>query len=130
MTTSGVLLTVLFGVSTLATAERSNLELRGSAGILIVLALIFFVGAAASAILTNLPLQYQGPKVDALRLGVRERWDDSGAEAERMTSLTRLKVLESAKNRNAFKSWALVVAMTLQIVAIALVGAAIGVVLL
>jgi hypothetical protein len=51
------------------------------------------------------------------------------AEAERMTSLTRLKQLEAARKKNNFKSTLLTAAMTFQVLAVVSVAGAVSVLL-
>ena len=100
-----------------------------TAAVLLIVALVCFVLAALCAIVTNVPRSYEGVTVDALRGAVRERWVDSEAVASEMVALTRLKMLASAKRNNDAKGIALVIAMSLEILAVALVGAAVGFVL-
>ncbi len=129
VSTSGALVTLLFGLTAFA-VEREGFVLPTSGRVLLVVALGFFVVAALAAIVTNIPLSYQGVTTDSLRGAVRNRWGDSEAVATQMTSFTRIDVLESAKRRNNLKSVALFAGMVCEIVAVALVGAAVGVVLL
>jgi hypothetical protein len=121
--TSGGLVTLLFGLTAL-TLDRDGVALPTSARILLVVALVLFVAAGLAALMTNIPLSYEGVTAEALRGAVANRWDDTSAEAVRMTSLTRITVLESAKRKNNLKAVALFVGMVLEIVAVALVGAA------
>jgi hypothetical protein len=94
-----------------------------------VIAVAFFVLAAASGILTNLPLQYLGPKVDALRQAVDRRWDDSAAVAQRKVTLTRLDSLEAAKGKNNFKSAVVTIGIGFEFIAIGVLSAAVALVL-
>ena len=126
--TAGALVTLLFGLAALAT-EREGFAFPTAARALLVAALVFFVVAGLAALITNIPLSYEGVTTDALRAAVKERWADSEATAAEMTSLTRINVLESAKRRNNLKGVALFAGMVCEIVAVALVGAAVGVVL-
>jgi nitrate reductase NapE component len=129
ITTSGVLVTLLFGLTALSVRRASTFVIPDAAAALLIAALVCFVLAALSAIATNLPRSYEAVTVDDLRKAVRERWDDSEAVASRMVALTRLKMLASGKERNDAKGKALVAAMLLEILAVALVGAAVGFVL-
>lgn len=129
ITTSGVLVTLLFGLTALSVRRESTFVIPDTAAALLIAALVFFVLAALSAIVTNLPRSYEGVTVDALRQVVRERWEDSEAVASKEIALTRLKVLASAKKNNDAKGLALVSAMGCEILAVALVGAAVGFVL-
>jgi nitrate reductase NapE component len=125
VTTSGALVTLLFGLTTLA-VERESFTLPAASRALLVVAIVFFVVAAVAAIVTNMPLSYEGVTAGALRGAVRERWGDSEEAATQMTSLTRIKVLESARRRNNVKAIALFAGMVSEIVAVALVGAAVA----
>jgi nitrate reductase NapE component len=125
VTTSGALVTLLFGLTTLA-VEREAFTLPGASRALLVVAIVFFVVAAVAAIVTNMPLSYEGVTPSALREAVKNRWEDSEATAAEMTSLTRIKVLESARRRNNIKAIALFAGMVSEIVAVALVGAAVA----
>jgi hypothetical protein len=129
ITTSGVLVTLLFGLTALSVRRDSTFVVPDTAAALLIVALVFFVLAALCAIVTNLPRSYEGVTVDALRRAVKERWEDSEALASEMVALTRLKMLASAKKNNDGKGIALVIAMSLEILAVALVGAAVGFVL-
>ena len=129
ITTSGVLVTLLFGLTALSVRRESTFVIPDTAAALLIAALVFFVLAALLAIITNLPRGYEGVTVGALRQAVRERWADSEAVASEMVALTRLKMLDSAKKNNDVKGLALVVAMGCEILAVALVGAAVGFVL-
>jgi len=129
ITTSGVLVTLLFGLTALSVRRASTFVIPDAAAALLIAALIFFVLAAVLAIVTNLPKRYEGVTVDALREAVKERWEDSEAVASEMVALTRLKMLASAKRNNDLKGRALVIAMACEILAVALVGAAVGCVL-
>ena len=129
ITTSGVLVTLLFGLTALSVRRAATFVIPDTAAVLLVVALVFFVLAALCAIFTNLPRSYEGVTVAALRGAVKDRWDDSEEVASQMVALTRLKTLASAKKNNDAKGIALVAAMCLEILAVALVGAAVGFVL-
>ena len=129
ITTSGALVTLLFGLTARTVRRASTFAIPDSSAALLVAALVFFVLAALLAIVTNLPRSYEGVTVDALRKAVQERWEDSEAVASEMVALTRLKTLASARSNNDLKGRALVAAMACEILAVALVGAAVGFVL-
>ena len=128
ISTSGALVTILFGLTAISKRE-STFVIPNAAAALLVAALAFFVLAALSAIITNLPRSYEGVQVNPLRDAVRNRWEDSETTASKMVALTRLKVLASAKEKNEQKGVALIVAMSLEIIAVVLVGIAMGFVL-
>jgi nitrate reductase NapE component len=128
ISTSGALVTILFGLTAISKRE-STFVIPNSAAALLVAALVFFVLAALSAIVTNLPRSYAGVQVEPLRDAVQNRWEDSETRASKMVALTRLKVLATAKEKNEQKGVALVVGMSFEIVAVVLVGIAMGFVL-
>jgi len=128
ITTSGALVTLLFGLTTISTKRAATFDIPGSAATFLTIALVLFVLAALSAIVTNLPRNYQEATVEGLRDAVRNRWGDDEAEASKMVALTQLKVLASAKHVNEQKGRALIAGMVFEILAVALVGVAMGIV--
>ena len=128
ITTSGVLVSVLFGLSATLTSATGYQLPHASRG-WILGALICFVGAAVAAILTNVPLKYSGVTVDALKKTIEERWQDSAAEAQREVALTQVKVIRRAKERNRLKGWALIAAISAEIAALFCLAVAVGVIL-
>jgi hypothetical protein len=130
ISTSGVLVTLLFGLTALSVKRAPKFEIPTTAATFLVLALVFFVLASVSALITNLPRSYQGATVQGLRSAVTDRWDDDEAKASRKVARTRLDVIAAAKDVNKQKAWALVAAMVLEIIAVALVGMAMSFVLL
>jgi uncharacterized membrane protein YcjF (UPF0283 family) len=129
ISSSGVLVTLLFGLTALTVKRESTFAIPDWAAGFLIAALVFFILAALSAIVTNLPRGYEGVQVGGLRNAVNKRWEDDDATASRMVALTRLKVLASAKQKNEQKGIALVVGMLLEIIAVTLVGVAMGIVL-
>jgi uncharacterized membrane protein YcjF (UPF0283 family) len=129
ISTSGVLVTLLFGLTALTTRRGATFVIPDTSAAFLIAALAFFVLASLSALITNLPRSYQGAKVDALRDAVRSRWEDSEVAASRKVAFTRLTVLDSAKKVNNQKGLALVAGMVCEIIAVALVGIAMGFVL-
>lgn len=129
ITTSGALVTLLFGLTALTVKRESTFVIPDKAAVFLALALVFFVLAALSALITNLPRSYRGVTVKALREAVKTEWDVSEATASRRVALTRLTVLASAKAVNNQKGFALIAGIAAEIVAVALVGVAMGIVL-
>jgi MFS family permease len=128
ITTSGVLVSLLFGLTSVLTGAVGYHLPHGSRG-WILAALVCFVVAAIAAILTNLPLNYSGVTADALKKTIDERWEDSAAEAEREVALTEVTVIRRAKARNRLKGRALVFAITAEIVAVLCLAVAVAVIL-
>jgi hypothetical protein len=129
ITTSGALVTLLFGLTALTVKRESTFAIPDRAAVFLIAALVFFVAAALSALITNIPRSYRGVTVNALREAVKAQWDDSEATASKKVALTRLTVLASAKRVNNQKGYALLGGVAAEIVAVALVGVAMGIVL-
>lgn len=117
ITTSGVLVSLLFGLTAVLTGA-ADYHLPDGSRVWILVALVCFVVAAIAGLLTNLPLKYSGVTADALKTAIEERWEGSRAAAEREVALTELKVLHRAKKRNRMKGWILIIAIGAEILAI------------
>jgi hypothetical protein len=128
ITTSGVLVSLLFGLTAVLTGAAGYHLPHASRG-WILAALACFVLAAIAAILTNLPLNYSGVTADALKKKIVEHWGDSAAEAEREIALTNVKVIRRAKHRNKLKGQALVFAIAAEIAAVLCLAVAVAVIL-
>jgi hypothetical protein len=128
ITTSGALVSLLFGLTAVLTGAADYHLPNASRG-WIFAALVCFVAAAISALLTNLPLKYSGVTADALKEAIEKRWEDSRAAAEREVALTELKVLRRAKQRNRLKGLSLVVAIGAEITAVFCLAAAVATIL-
>jgi amino acid transporter len=128
ITTSGVLVSLLFGLTATLTSVAGYHLPHASRG-WILAALVCFVAAAVAAILTNLPLKYSGVTADALKKTIDERWQDSAADAQREVALTEVKVIRRAKKRNRWKGWALVFAIASEIAAVLCLAVAVAVIL-
>jgi hypothetical protein len=129
ITTSGALVTLLFGLTALTVAREATYDIPGTAATFLLFALGFFLLAAVSGLLTNLPRGYEATTVEGLREGVRNRWGDDEATASRRVAHTRLNVLASAKSVNKQKGYLLVAGMVLEIIAVTLVAVAMAFVL-
>jgi hypothetical protein len=129
ITTSGVLVTLLFGLAALSTKASDTFVLAAGARTWLLWALGLFLAAAVVAILTNLPIGYQAVDADAIRSRLKERPIRSRDAAEKDVALTRVRALEDAKTKNGFKAGALVVAMGLEVGAVGCVAAAVRLVI-
>jgi hypothetical protein len=125
ITTSGALATLLFGLTAFRISGSSDIRLSHTAIASIVVAVIAFLISAACAIFINVPVDYQEVKPAELKRAVKERWGDSEREAERMISLTQIKVLESARDKNGRKAWLLFWSIAAQAVAVGAIGVAV-----
>jgi hypothetical protein len=128
ITTSGVLVSLLFGLTAALTGVAGYHLPHASRG-WILAALVCFVAAAVAAILTNVPLKYRGVTADALRKKIDECWQDSAAEAQREVALTEVKVIRRAKERNRLKGWAFIFAIAAEIAAVFCLAVAVAVIL-
>ena len=129
ITTSGALVTLLFGLAALSTKRSATFVLPDPAREWLTVALYLFVAAAVAALVTNFPIAYTAMTAAGLKGRLKEspirRLDD----ATKDVALTRVKELESAKRKNSFKGAMLMVAMALEVLAVACVARAIALIL-
>jgi len=124
ISTSGALVTLLFGLVALSTKARQTFRLEEEPKYLLAVAVGVFLLAAACALATNAPVSYERVKPDAIKGRLKEQpLRDEGA-AKRDIALTSVKVLRDAKARNQTKAMLLFAALILEVVAVALVAAA------
>jgi hypothetical protein len=128
ITTSGALVTLLFGLAALVTGVEKY-TLPPATKDWLVGAVFLFVLAAIAALLTNLPLMYEYVDPDELKGAVESRWDDDKREAQRMVALTRIKVYRATNQNNMTKGWVLAFAMTMEIIAVLCVANAVRIIL-
>jgi hypothetical protein len=129
ITTSGVLVTLLFGLAALSTKERQTFVLPGASRVLLLVALGFFVLAIGAALATNVPLIYRNVTPEALTGAVNGRWSESPSAARRKVAYTRIDVLKSARSVNTVKAWILFGAMACELCALVIVAVAVGLVI-
>jgi hypothetical protein len=131
ITTAGALVTLLFGLAALSTQKAQTFDLPRSAGYVLVVALALFFAAAVTAILTNVPLEYQQASTRGIRDAInRDKEQPTPAvTAEHDAALTTLDILESAIALNEGKARVLFWAMAFEVAAVALVGVAVGLVI-
>jgi uncharacterized membrane protein YcjF (UPF0283 family) len=129
ITTSGVLVSLLFGLTAVLTGA-AGYQLPEVSRIAILAALVFFVVAAMGGIVTNLPRSYRGVTAEALKKQIDERWDDSAAVAQREVALTELKVFGRAKEQNSWKGRSLIIAIVAEILAVLCLAVAVSAILL
>jgi len=115
ITSSGLLVTLLFGVSSLvfgATGFRAALLVRA----LLAVAAILFVTASALAIFVNAPWGYLEVEPESLReLVAPSNWVLPGDEARRQLTAGRLEILASARQRNQVKALVLLLAAVAEV---------------
>jgi hypothetical protein len=129
ITTSGALVTLLFGVVALVT-KNASYHLPNEAYIPLGLALLAFVGAAALALLTNIPskgyVNVDGDQVEKLLDYIGE----SPPNARLRLAATNLKVFRSAQGANEEKANVLKSAMICEVIAVVALSVAVFVVLI
>jgi hypothetical protein len=120
ITTSGVLVTLLFAVAAVVTKSPS-FTLSQLSRWLLASSALGFVCAATLGILCNAPNRYLqvDPKSLAILL-TEDVWGAPGADAQRELTAARLAELSAAQSRNQLKAWAVVFAMCLQVLAVLL----------
>jgi hypothetical protein len=129
ITTSGVLVTLLFGLSALSTKQQATFTLPGTAKVLLLVALTFFVLALGAALSVNVPMVYTNVTAGGLRSAVRQHWNDTPSAARRRLANTRITVLEAAGRVNRVKAWVVFGAIACEFCALLLLAAAIAVVI-
>jgi hypothetical protein len=125
ITTAGALVTLLFGLAALST-NQETFVLPDTSKVLLLVALGFFVIAIAAALATNVPLVYQNVTPQGLSQAVQTRWSETPSAARKTVAKTQLKVVLSARTVNGVKAWLLFAAITCELCAVGLVGAAMG----
>lgn len=127
ITTSGTLVTLVFGLVALLT-KANDYRLPHSAHGWIGTALVSFVIAAVLGLVSNVPLNYGGPNFDGEGT-LRAVWDDEGVVARRRVTETRLNDYRQAQKRNGFKAWVLVAGMAFEVGAVVLLSIAVAIIL-
>lgn len=130
VTTSGALVTLLFGLAALSTKAAATFELEDAAKLPLTIALVLFVLASIFALLTNWPLNYHSVTPADVRKSVKQKPPPTEERALKDMALTRLTVLEVARKKNTLKGWLLIVAMSLEVLAVTAVAVAIAIVIL
>ncbi len=126
ITTSGTLVTLLFGLVAVVTGAKTFTIPAGANGWLLA-AIIAFVAACIAAIFVGVPLPYGETEITMADLA--SAWTDAPAETEAAIAGTRLEALSAARRWNAMKAWILLGAIAGEIVAIALLAVAVGVII-
>jgi uncharacterized membrane protein len=129
ITTCGTLVSLLFGLAAVLTGVEKY-ELPSAAEPWLYAALIAFVLAAITAIVTNLPLFYIGVRVEELRGAVKNRWSESPEDAKQRVAATQVKVLARAKKLNKVKGIFLMAAIVAEVFAVVFLALAIRAILL
>jgi hypothetical protein len=129
ITTSGTLVTLLFGLTAGLTAA-SGFKLPGGARLPLLLALIAFVIAAGFGIVTNMPLRYQEMTPQGLGKLVNARyWTAPPAVGELRVAQAQVAVLSAARTANDLKVSLLIAAISAELLAVAFLAWAVAVIL-
>ena len=133
VTTSGTLVTLLFGLAALSTASANGNPLHHEESVFLAVALVLFFVAGVLALLTNVPLGYAGPDLPDLKkpekpsFGDRLNADpeDSYGASLYAVADVRLTILASAQKQNGRKAKLLFAALIAEVAAVACVAVAI-----
>lgn len=122
ITTSGTLVTLLFGLVAVITS-RATFKLPLSAHGWLMAAVISFVVAVAAAILVSVPLPYGQTSITVEDL--QDWWNDSLPDAEAAVAGARLLGLTAARRMNSLKVLVLGIALLAEFVALAMLTVAV-----
>ncbi|BCB76954.1 hypothetical protein GCM10022251_76020 [Phytohabitans flavus] len=126
ITTSGVLVTVLFALSA-GLRSVGDARLPGVARVTLLLALVTFVLAALFGLATNLPLRYKEPTPEGLaQLVDREYWAAPAVIGELRVAESKVRVLAAARAANRIKVTLLLVGAFLELLAVAFLAVAVA----
>jgi hypothetical protein len=129
VTTSGTLVTLLFGLTAGLTAA-SGFKLPGGAKLPLLLALIAFVIAAGFGIVTNMPLRYQEATPAGLaKLVNAKSWTAPATTGELSVAAAQIALLSAARSADNLKVQLLIVAISAELVAVAFLAWAVAVIL-
>jgi hypothetical protein len=130
ITTSGVLVSLLFGLAALVT-DANGFALPGASQVFLVVALILFVLAAVGGIICNWPLSYyQLRNEDLHRLVDIKNWHGTPEIAAQRVAQGQVSVLVRARKLNRKKARALTAAMLLQILAVTVLAVSVTIILI
>lgn len=126
ITTSGTLVTLLFGLVAVVTGA-AHFSLPRSSHPWLIAAVVAFSLSALLAILVALPRPYGETEVTADQL--RDWWADSLPDAEFAVAALQLRRIETARRRNGTKVGLLLAAMFCQLIGLAMLTIAVALVL-
>lgn len=129
VTSSGVLVSLVFGFGTLLKGQRGP-HLSAGARVLLASALLAFVVAAVMSLLTNKPRAYKplGVKSDLTRM-VTELWKITGDNARRSVAEFRVDEVDRWRDNNEIKAAYLQRAIAMECCGIGLLAASMAVIL-
>lgn len=127
VTTSGTIVTLLFGLVALLTKGESFTFPDAGRGTLLV-ALIFFTVAAIFGVVVNAPLDYKNADLDD-----DERfwkwWGEANERGTERITATRLRLFRVAQERNGFKGKVLIAAVAAEVSAVGFLAITVVVIL-
>ncbi|MBV9823659.1 MAG: hypothetical protein JO144_15615 [Actinobacteria bacterium] len=122
ITTSGSLVTLLFGLVAVITGANT-FSLPGASHGWLVAAIAFFVLSAVLALLISVPLPYGQTDITVNQLA--SWWNQPPQQAQAAVSGVRLQALTAARRMNAMKAWILIGAVVCELVALIMLGIAV-----
>lgn len=122
ITTSGTLVTLLFGLVAVVTGAET-FTLPGASHGWLVAAIVFFIAASVIAILISIPMPYGQTIITVQELATW--WDQKPEQAQAAVSGVRLEALAAARRMNLIKSQILTVAIICELVAVVMLGIAV-----
>jgi hypothetical protein len=130
ISTSGVLVSLLFGLSAIVTANK-DFALPEASRVLLVVALVLFVLAAVGGIVSNSPRPYPQVQTSEFERFVSEQiWYACPEQTNRQIAEAQVCILKGSRERNKSKARALYVAIITQILAVAVLATAIAIILI
>jgi hypothetical protein len=124
ITSTGAFVSLVFGIGAIATAQ--HLQASGPSRAVLAVAVLAFAGAAACAIIVNLPMRYLDATNDQMwEWASRRLWNLRAGSARRRAARLRVKVVIRARDRNRLKGRWLIAAMVLEVLAILLIAIAV-----
>ncbi|MGA2514839.1 MAG: hypothetical protein ABSG37_14695 [Candidatus Limnocylindrales bacterium] len=131
ITTSGALVTLLFGLSALATKNQAYV-LPDPARWTLILVVALFLVASVLGLMTNVPLDYFEPTTQGLSSLVEPGavdWPNDATERAQLAAEARVTIIQSARHNNGVKAAWLLGAMLFEVVALIALAIAVGMVL-
>jgi hypothetical protein len=129
ITTSGGLITLLFGLVALATNEAATYTLPDPAPVLLIGAALLLTAAGACGLLTNWALSYREATVDGMNELLQRDWDADLAQGQLDVAATIVAIIGTSRDKNDEKANLLRAALVFEILGVICVAAAAIVVL-
>jgi hypothetical protein len=124
ITTSGGLVTLLFGLVALATKGAQTYTLPDAATKLLIAAAALLTVAGVFGLLTNWGLSYREASVEGLRDLLDRDWTAAEPAGQRDVAATTIDILQASRDNNAAKARMLRVAMGMEIAGVLAVALA------